>query len=257
MPDLPALWRERLSAYTFTRQTIGESHAEVFRLDAPDQPALFIKSEAISPFAQLPAEIARLRWLQTMSLPAASVLDVADHGDRHYLLMSAVPGADMASWPKSAASDIIATLASALRRLHDTPTAACPFDLTLATMLPHAKAHMDAGLVDETDFDDERLGQRTPELYARLIANRPPETDLVVGHGDACLPNFLMLDGKFTGYIDTSRLGIADRQADLAICTRSIAFNLGEDAVAPFLKAYGADLDPSRAAYYRLLDEFL
>jgi aminoglycoside phosphotransferase len=87
--------------------------------------------------------------------------------------------------------------------------------------------------------------------------------DLVVCHGDACLPNFLVDPGSFevTGMIDVHRLGVADRHLDLALATRSMTDTslnpaYGAGAAETMLAAYGVQADPWRLDFYRLLDEF-
>ncbi|QCI63587.1 aminoglycoside 3'-phosphotransferase [Phreatobacter stygius] len=131
------------------------------------------------------------------------------------------------------------------------------FDHRLDHRLAAARARMAAGLVDETDFDDERLGRPLPDLYRQLIADRPPSEMLVVTHGDACLPNLIAGETGFAGFIDCGRLGLADRYQDLALASWSITYNLGAAWVAPFFGHYGLpEPDPARLAYYRLLDEF-
>lgn len=115
---------------------------------------------------------------------------------------------------------------------------------------------MSAGLVDEADFDDERKGRTAEDVFAELLSTLPETCDLAVTHGDACLPNFMVEGGRFTGYIDCGRLGISDIYQDLALAARSIARNLGQAWVAPFFRAYGVEPDQRRIAFYCLLDEF-
>jgi aminoglycoside 3'-phosphotransferase-2 len=148
-------------------------------------------------------------------------------------------------------------LAHALRRLHGLDIASCPFDHRLENRIAEARARLLAGLVDEDDFDGERLGRSAQDLFRELEERRPKTEDLVVTHGDACLPNFIADGGSFSGYIDCGRLGVADRHQDMALACGSIERNFGEALVAEFLKAYGHfELNPEKAAYYRLLDEF-
>lgn len=122
---------------------------------------------------------------------------------------------------------------------------------------PRGRKRVSAGLVDETDFDEERLGRTATDVLNELLLSRSPRThDLVVTHGDACLPNLMADADQFTGFIDCGRLGISDRFQDLALAARSIERDLGADWVAPFFREYGVVPDERRIAFYCLLDEF-
>lgn len=169
--------------------------------------------------------------------------------------MSAMPGQDLAS-ANLAPERVVSILATALQALHRLPIAQCLFDHRLEQRIAAARRTLDAGLVDESDFDDERMGRTAQDAFAELLATQPRAQDLVVAHGDACLPNFMAKDGVFTGYIDCGRLGISDRHQDLALAARSIEHNLGREWIAPFYRAYGMQPDDQRIAFYCLLDEF-
>ena len=122
--------------------------------------------------------------------------------------MSALPGRDLASSPRASAPAPGGTAGRCAAGLHAIPVAACPFDQRLASRLQAAQARVEAGLVDADDFDDERLGQSAQQVFAELRATRPNHEDLVVSHGDACLPNLLAAEARFSGFIDCGRLGV-------------------------------------------------
>jgi aminoglycoside 3'-phosphotransferase II len=120
---------------------------------------------------------------------------------------------------------------------------------------------MDAGHVREDDFDDIRLGRRATDLFAELLSMVPAREDLVLVHGDFCLPNVLLTTfGErvdVTGLIDCGRAGIGDRHQDLALAIRSLTYNLGPASVAPFLSAYdGPRIDEGTLEFFTILDEF-
>ncbi|MBX5170196.1 aminoglycoside 3'-phosphotransferase [Rhizobium sp. NZLR1] len=247
----------RLSGYRMERDALGRSAASVFRLEGEGLPVLYLKGEAMGPFGELADEATRLSWLRGCGLPCPAVIAHESDGERNRLLISALAGSDLASASTLTPLARVELLAAALLDLHRLPIAFCPFDHRLESRIAVAKARMQAGIVDETDFGEARLGKSAQALFAELESRRPDREDLVVTHGDACLPNFIASAEGFSGYIDCSRLGVADRYQDIALACRSIAYNFGEALVQPFLDRYGIPAtDPARLDYYQLLDEF-
>lgn len=254
---LPARLRDLLAGYDWRQDALGRSSAHVFRLEAEGCPPVYLKTEIFHPLGELTGEVSRLRWLASEGIACPAVIAHERDGEREWLLMSALPGADLVSADHLPSVERVRIMADALRRLHSLDIDSCPFDHRLENKIAEAKARLLAGLVDEDDFDDDRLGRSAEDLFRELDERRPKTEDLVVTHGDACLPNFIADRGCFSGYIDCGRLGIADRHQDMALACGSIERNFGEGLVADFLKVYGDfELHPEKAAYYRLLDEF-
>ncbi|WP_354441238.1 APH(3')-II family aminoglycoside O-phosphotransferase [Ottowia thiooxydans] len=254
---IPKEWLEKLQGTSIEQQTIGESGADVFRARSRSGKDLFLKSEPIGVLSELPGEVDRLRWLNESGLPAPAVLGITTENDRFWLLMSAIPGTDLASAATLLPSQVIKIVATALRDLHQLPIGECPFDHRLEQRIAVARNRVNAGLVDESDFDEKRLGRAARDVLDELLGSRPLcSPDLVVTHGDACLPNFISEADQFTGFVDCGRLGVSDRFQDLALAARSIERNLGAQWVTPFFHEYGVAPDEQRIEFYCLLDEF-
>ncbi|WUI03815.1 aminoglycoside 3'-phosphotransferase [Spirillospora sp. NBC_00431] len=233
------------------RVTAGLSGAMVSRRDG------IYRKESGDPSADLVGEGERLVWLREQGLPAAEVLECRPG----LLVTREVPGRSWADpWPPESLPRIIDALADLTRALHALPIAGCPFDRRLAVTIPEALS----ADVDLDDLDEARRGWTRDDLARELLATRPPDEDedLAVCHGDLCAPNVLFDPAtcQVTGLIDTPRLGVADRWADLAIATRSMIDELnpqyGAWAADRFLERYGVAPDPAKLTFYRLLDEF-
>jgi aminoglycoside phosphotransferase len=234
---------------------------------SPDGRA-YAKTASGAARAELADEHERLQWLATTDLPAPRVLDWEDDGTTATLTTAAVSGVALSDLPRSSVPDAAPVFGRFLRQLHSFDRESCPFDRWLAVTVPLARVRVDEGLVAEDDFDGPRLGSTAHALLDELMELRPRAeeleiADLVVCHGDACLPNVLVDPETLTvtGMIDVGRLGVADRHLDLALAVRSMTDTslnpaFGPGAVDAVLAAYGRSADPWRLRFYRLLDEF-
>ena len=245
--------RARYDRHSWEQVTIGCSGAGVWRLSG--SPAYFLKT--VEGGTELLDEAERLRWLRAQGLPAPEVVELGGDEESSWMVTTAVPGrslAELGGDDRVWTAGQVNALAEITRALHALPVADCPFDRTLDVVVPQARSNAEAGLVDETDFDEHRLGSTALDLIKEVEATRPAHEDLVVCHGDLCTPNVLLDPESLvvTGLIDVGRLGVADRYNDLALAARS----LGPAHAGQFFEAYGEEPDPERLEFYQLLDEF-
>lgn len=264
MIDLPDELSRCLTGYGTERIGHGESGADVWRCTLTGEGTFYLKVADVGTDLRLDQEAERLRWMKDHGLLVPAVIAYQRVSSIDYLLIDEVPGvaASDVEWSSSPA-DVIAALGRGLRLLHQTSTGDCPFDQRLARQIADARARAFAGHVREDDFDKSRMGRSAADLLTELESLVPGDEDLVFTHGDFCLPNVILRrsatdDGvEIAGFIACGRSGIADRHQDLALGVRSIAYNLGEAWVSPFLLAYGLQrADPDKLYFYTLLDEF-
>ena len=246
-PDLPESIRRTIGRAALEPVTVGHSRADVWRTGR-----FYLK--ASDDAASIAAECARLEWLVgRVAVPKVVACERLD--ERAYLLTESVPGVGAHDY-RGPPRRCVELLAEGLRGWHRIAVDVCPFDARLAVTMRLARANAEAALVDESDFDDSRAGRTALELLAELDAARPNFEDLVVAHGDYCLPNVVIDDDRIAGFVDVGRAGVSDRYRDLALAARSIEYNLGTEYVAPFFAAYRVEPDPRRISFYQLLDEF-
>lgn len=253
----PPSLAELVAGRSWARNLVGETEAVVHRLHAPGEPDLFLKSGRGDAADEVADEFARMRWLRPR-LPSPKPLGFVAQEAEAWLLMTGVPGCtayQMLEAQPAAREGTVTALATFLNRLHALPAAECPFNAGHALRLAHARRRLEAGLIDEGDFDDARAGWSAEDVVRELEATSGFTPDPVVTHGDFSLDNILMQDGEVTGCIDLARLGVADRHQDLAILCNCL------DEFAPdlrhlFLRAYGAShVDERKMRFHLLLDE--
>ncbi|SOB80104.1 aminoglycoside 3'-phosphotransferase-1 [Sphingomonas guangdongensis] len=255
---LPGGWADALGGYAWARDRVGESGAAVYRLHGrAGAPELYLKHGAGPTADDVVDEAVRLRWLAA-HLPAPAVVRFATSADEAWLLTTALPGRtayQLLETGGGEAAAVVDALADLLVRLHAVPVHACTFISDHARRLLLARARINAGLVDEDDFDEEREGWSAEQVWDALDELLPLVPDLVVTHGDYSLDNILLQDEAVTGCIDVGRLGIADRYQDLAVMWNCLG-EFGSDLQQRFLARYGIDrLNERKLRFHLLLDE--
>lgn len=243
LSTLPVRLADQLAGYQLHEVIGGCSGAQIYRLTQPGQATLYLKIGSHKLQSALADEASRLVWLQN-KLPVPQVHFFSETETGAYLLISEVPGLDTSD--KVYAEDLptmVRLLGEGLRCFHQVPIHDCPFDETLIVTMARARQRSEAGFA-------------AAEQLAELTAKRPASEDLVLTHGDYCLPNVLLHEGQVSGFIDLGRVGIADRYQDLALAVRSLEYNFGPGWAAQFFTAYGIVPDWTKIEFYQLLDEF-
>jgi streptomycin 3"-kinase len=235
----------------------GESGATVHRRT---DGAAFAKCVAPDGAPALRGERDRIRWLSGTGVPGPSVLDWSCSDLGACLVTSTVPGVPASELSSDALLAAWPSIVGTLRGLHALPAASCPFERGLATMFAIAEDVVGRGAVHPEFLTDEQRDVPAADLLAGLrvelgtrLAQEPG--DLVVCHGDACLPNFLVDPDALTctGLIDLGRLGTADRHADLALLRANARESWTGDA-ATHADLHLGDVDPARMRFYLDLD---
>lgn len=212
-------------------------------------------------------EYRMMLWLRgKLSIPQVLAYEIAD--DKSYLLMSRCSGKMSCEEGYMQKPDLLAKLlANGLKKLWKISILDCPADWRLKRKLEIAKKNVEQGLVNPDNVEPDTFGEngfRDPEALLQWLYDNQPEEELVLSHGDYCLPNIFGVDSEPTGYIDLGKTGVADKWCDIALCYRSMSHNFsgkyqghaypGYDDMLLF-RELGLEPDWRKLRYYILLDE--
>lgn len=209
----------------------------------------------------------RLIWLKGRGVACPEVINWQEEQEGACLVITAIPGVPAADLSGADLLKAWPSMGQQLGAVHSLSVDQCPFERRLSRMFGRAVDVVSRNAVNPDFLPDEDKSTPQLDLLARVERELPvrldqERTDMVVCHGDPCMPNF-MVDPKTlqcTGLIDLGRLGTADRYADLALMIANAEENWAapdeaERAFAVLFNVLGIEApDRERLAFYLRLD---
>jgi len=135
---------------------------------------------------------------------------------------------------------LVDILAGRLYLLHQENYTDCPVKNHTELLLERARNSYQAGQGDLKLFENFYDFSSIEEAWSIVdrYGNELQTNTLL--HGDYCLPNVILNDWKFSGFIDIDTGGVGDRHADILWGIWSVIFNLKTDKYTDrFIDAYG------------------
>lgn len=258
--DLPSNIKSLIENKPFMVDTIGMSGNHVLLFE---DMVLKIEdsSEAVSEQVQM------MRWLKD-KLPVPKVLAYEEMDGKSYLLMSKIGGQmSCDTYYLEHPQMLLEGLALGLRMLWNVDIKECPCTRNLDVLLEEARVRVQHNLVDVNEVEPNTFGEggfESPRHLLEWLENNRPAFEPVLSHGDYCLPNIFLENGKVSGFIDLGRTGIGDKWNDIALCYRSLKHNFDGTYGGKVYKEFNPDLlfevlgmkpDWKKINYYMLLDE--
>ena len=174
---------------------------------------LFVKEAASG---TLETEASMTAYMHSLNL-SAEVLYYGSHEGKDYLVTRRIRGEDCTdpgylNDPKR----LCDTLATLLRQLHEIDPKDCPVQDRNLSYVAKVKAG-----IEKRSFESFDEARRVAEEGFPLM-----KRDALL-HGDYCLPNIILDDWKFSGFIDVGNGGFGDRHIDVLWGIWTFNFNLG------------------------------
>lgn len=191
-----------------------------------------------APKGALKRETEMTRFLHSKDL-APEVIHY-EEAERDWLLTLRVPGEDCthAQYLEDPMR-LSALLGERLRQLHELDGANCPVPDKITHYLDTARKNYEAGKFHAPSFPAAACAEEAWRFVEEHTSCLDTATLI---HGDFCLPNVMLENWAFTGFIDVGSGGLGDRHIDLHWGAWSLGYNLGTDAYRErFLDAYGRD----------------
>lgn len=257
---IPESIRKLLPADEYTLDRIGCSEANVLMFE---DRVLKIEKDCNSSAN----ELNMMRWLQGR-LPVPEIIAADRVDDTRYLLMSRIPGVYLCNEEILDDQERLAALvAEGLQTMWAVDVATCPTDRSLDAKFREIETGIRNGSITmDTARQEDTYGPSgfaSPSaLFDWLVKNRLAE-ELVLSHGDYCLPNVFCNDRGLTGYIDLGYAGVADKWVDI----EQVIWSMWANSTGQFggkvrafdrellFKALKMERDEDRLRYYSLLSE--
>ena len=259
--NLPEPVQFHLTDYTSDGDNLKtESCADVYLYTHPKKPSLFLKvrNTRLAPQeSDLLTEKIAMSWLQD-KLNVPSVICFHEECETQYLVMTQIAGVSgIHQYAMNDIPNLIREFAFGLREIHSISMDSCPLDWRMERFFSWWEGLIEVGAPDSQIPTRETKAFLRNELCS-VKASLPAEEDLVFTHGDYCLPNILIHDGRLSGIIDWGYAGVGDRYRDFVAAYYTIRRNLGAEWVPVFFEEYGLQgLDRDKLMAYQKVHDFI
>ena len=218
---IPSKIRAHINNKTYTIDDIGMSGNQVLIFED-----MVLKIE--ENIEAVEQQVRMMQWLEgKIPVPKVIVHEV-DNG-KSYLLMSKIDGLmSCDTYYLERPEVLLEALASGFKMLWEVDVKGCPVVRDVDAILEEARMQVENGLVDLDNVEPTTFGEggfESPNQLLEWLENHRPELEPVLSHGDFCLPNVFLEDGKVKGFIDLGRTGVGDKWNDIALCYRSLKHN--------------------------------
>ena len=258
--SMPSKIRAFIGNKSFTVDDIGMSGNHVLIFED-----MVLKIEDNAP--KVAEQVQLMRWLED-KLPIPRVLAYEEENAKAYLLMSKM-GGEMScdTYYLENPHMLTEALACGLKMLWEVDIHDCPRVRTPDNVLKEARIQVENNLVDLDNVEPTTFGEvgfKNPEHLLEWLESNRPSFEPVFSHGDYCLPNVFLENGKIKGFIDLDRAGVGDKWNDIALCYRSLRHNFNGRYGGKIYKDFNPDMlfkklglepDWEKINYYLLLDE--
>jgi len=198
----------------------------------------FLKS---APKGKLEREAINMRYFHRKGL-SANVLSYMSN-TKDWLLSEKIQGEDcISAMYLEQPTKLCDTLAERLNILHSLDFEGCPMQNHTKWYLDSAKNNKQMGTYNKEHFPDsfgytsEEAAWTVVKAHSKILKN-----DTLL-HGDYCLPNIILDNWQFAGFIDLDNAGVGDKHVDVFWVIWSLYFNLHTHKYrARFIDAYGRD----------------
>ncbi|GIP31585.1 aminoglycoside 3'-phosphotransferase [Paenibacillus sp. J2TS4] len=236
--SMPIDLRHYLSGDSRVSVIKEKTRASVYLIEQEN--AIYLK---ITPKGELHHEAEMTRYLSGCGVCAKVLLYVQD--DQHdYLVTEQVKGKNAAEEEYLEQPErLCEAFAESLVRLHTIGAEDCPRDNRLQIMVERAIGNFRDGKADRSLLRYVGYESRDEAYKELLLLEEHAESDdRVIIHGDYCLPNLILNEFEFSGYVDVGYGGSGDRHYDLFWALWSLQFNLKSSRYSErFIDAYGRD----------------
>ena len=133
-------------------------------------------------------------------------------------------------------------LSERLRMLHEIDFNDCPNFNKMNEYIGRAEKNYHTGNYDKSHFPDSFGYKSADEAWKILQEGKNLLKSDVLLHGDYCLPNVMLDNWNFAGFIDLDSAGVGDRHIDIFWGLWTLWFNLGTyEYSSRFIDGYGRD----------------